>query len=245
VIGEPILLRPSSGSPDTSRIAAFGLPLRPQRGASYDLEVTTPQGTARGSIVVPGVADLATNNFLILQEPWSYPEDRLLTFTTLLSNQTMGFMIRLAIEYDVLRNGVWVTETRDVPVAYSEVISPTNYTPVYPVMIRRTSTPTTSLRGIVPRESMLYSHAAYRQTLWLLYGLHGETNLRMRRFLIMLVQADLPFFMYYSYANNFQDRYTIRVDQPDFSNLTGALGFFGSISVDTLSYTLPSNLRPR
>lgn len=244
ITATPVLQAPAPGSPDTSMIRVYRLPFRPSRGQAYAIDVASPSGSASAAIVIPGTADLSTNDFLILQSPYTYPADRVLAFSSLLANQTLGFVIRLALEYDAFENGVWTRHVQDVPLNY------TTYPPSLDAvnqatLTRRLSTPTTSTRGVVARDAMIYNNTAYRQTIKLIIDKYLMANVRWSRVLILLVQTDAPFFRYFSYANNFQDRLTIRVDQPDFSNFTGALGFFGSMSIDTVSYALPATITPK
>jgi hypothetical protein len=131
-----------------------------------------------------------------------------------------------------------------VPLAYLDVVGPLDYRAEYPTMRRRNGSASVGA-GPQTSEVTIYTNNSYETTISLIHVKYGSVNVRMRRAIILLQQADRHFFTYYSYANNFQDRLTIRVDQPDYSNITGALGFFGSVTIDSLSYQLSSNLAPR
>ena len=111
-------------------------------------------------------------------------------------------------------------------------------------MARRTASATVG-SGLQTSESAFYANRSYEQTISLIHAQYGSANIRMKRAVFLLEQADRHFFTYYSYANSFQDRLTIRVDQPDYSNMNGALGFFGSLAIDTLATPLSINLKPR
>jgi len=47
---------------------------------------------------------------------------------------------------------------------------------------------------------------------------------------------------YYGIANGFRDPNTIRVDEPDFTNIAGGVGVFGGFVQDTLVVALPAIL---
>jgi hypothetical protein len=88
-----------------------------------------------------------------------------------------------------------------------------------------------------------FSNLTYQQTLKRIYGV-ASGSVRMRRALFVVHQIDRHFFAYFSLANHFLDPNSIRVDRPDYSNLSGALGFFGAITSDTLAISLPADLSP-
>jgi hypothetical protein len=47
-------------------------------------------------------------------------------------------------------------------------------------------------------------------------------------------QVEENLYKYYNLANGFQDPYSIRTDQPDFSNIQGGLGIFGAMTLDSV-----------
>lgn len=243
---QPVDLRGTPGTAD-SVIPAFMAPgFRPTRGAAYTLVVTTPVGNATGSLEVPSYSSGAMNvrDFLLIQNPHSYPLSATIVTTAVLARQTLGFTMRFEIEYDVLKNGVWVVETWEVPLAYREMNGPTDYSAEYPIMRRRNGSASVGA-GPQTSEVTIYTNNSYEATISLIHAKYGSQNILMKRAIILLQQADRHFFTYYSYANSFQDRLTIRVDQPDYSNMEGSLGFFGSMTIDSLTYPLSSNLAPR
>lgn len=239
------VLVPPAGAYDTASVQAYVLdPFMPTRGASYTLSITSPRGNASATMTVPGTADLSTTDFFALQGPYSYPTEKSISLRALLNPVTLGYVARLLIEYERLDGGVWKTETREVPSAYRGLVDEDNYTAVYPALTRRVSSRETSVGGLREPESAVFRNGVYLQTLSILYRTYNRANLRMKRVMFILTQADTHFFTYYSFANFFQDRLTIRVDQPDYSNVSGALGFFGSLTADTLAFPLPPDLGP-
>ncbi len=234
------ILYPPPGLGDTAGVNAYVIdPLTPVRDATYILDVSSPRGDAHATMIVPGPGALSTSDFLILQTPNAYPTQDLIAIRALLSQHALGYVVRLLIEYERLIDGVWTTELTEVPTAYTDT-----HVPEYPNLTRRVSTTGRSISGRPNTETAYFRNSEYRQTLSLLYRRFGPDDLRMKRAVIVLTQADVHFFTYYSFANFFQDPLTIRVDQPDYSNMTGALGFFGSMTTDTISFTLPQDLSP-
>jgi hypothetical protein len=54
----------------------------------------------------------------------------------------------------------------------------------------------------------------------------------------ILTQVEPNLYMYYNLANGFQDEFSIRTDQPDYSNIQGGFGVFGAMTVDTVRVDL-------
>jgi len=245
VVLRDTILVPPAGSGSSDSIGAFVLdPFVPVRGATYVMTVSSPRGPASAAVTIPGDAEITTTDFIVLRSPYAYSTERTISVRTLLSTQTLGYVVRLLIEYERLINGVWTTEVVEVPTVYRDLVDENTYTAEYPALTRRATAIVTSSRGIRETETNIFRNSAYLQTLSILYRKHGPSNLRMKRVLFVMTQADTHFFTYYSYANFFQDKFTIRVDQPDYSNVIGALGFFGSMTTDTIAYALPVSLAP-
>jgi hypothetical protein len=232
------------GMPDSVITEYVATPFRPQRGGTYTLRVSAPSGTAVASVVVPSanVSAISVQNFIILQDPHSYPLSTLLGVNTILAPQTLGLMVRFVVEYEVLQAGVWHVEQIEVPLGYPT--GPNESEIIYPRLVRRSNTAPNDGRSAAA-EAVYLPLRAYEETLSRLHEKFGSPNLRMRRAVFYLVQADRHFFTYYSFANGFEDPLSIRVDQPNYSNVTGGIGIFGAISVDSVAYALPANLRPR
>ena len=224
------------------RVAGF-LPIR---GGTYVLNVQTPSAVASSTVVVPAntVTPVSMRDEFILSDPHSRPLETPIVVSAALSNASMASMIRFLIEYEVNRNGVWEVERTEVPLVYTNIASDEDPGPVYPTLTRRVNSPTVG-GGLPPPETTFFENVAYERTIALIHARYGSPNLRMKRVLMVLVQADRNFFTYYAFANSFDDRFTIRVDQPDYSNMVGAVGIFGSVATDTLARLIPLNLKPR
>ena len=65
------------------------------------------------------------------------------------------------------------------------------------------------------------------------------TKLVFHSVVLQFVQYEENLYNYYSVVNGFQDRYSIRLDQSTYSNISGGMGLFGAYSVDSLVHTLP------
>ncbi len=248
--GGPFVYQPFvwSGAPGTAdsiveyRAAGF-LPLR---GGTYVLNVQTPSAVASATVVVPAntAAPISMRDEMILSEPHTRSLETPIVVIATLGNASVASMVRFLIEYEVNRNGGWEVERTEVPLVYANISSDEDPTPIYPTLTRRVNLPSIG-GGLPPPETTFFTNVAYKRTIALIHARYGSPNLRMKRVLMVLMQSDRNFFTYYAFANSFEDRFTIRVDQPDYSNMIGALGIFGSVSTDTLVRNIPENLKPR
>jgi hypothetical protein len=66
---------------------------------------------------------------------------------------------------------------------------------------------------------------------------YGGFRLTSATFILTQVEANL--YNYYSLANGFLDPYSVREDQPDFSNIVGGFGVFGAIVEDSVVVDIP------
>jgi hypothetical protein len=236
-IGEP-------GTPDSSYTEYLARPFRPLRGNTYTLRVNAPTGSAISTVTVPAFYDspIYLRDFVILQNPHSYPLTMPITASATISAQTLGLMVRFMLEYEALRDGVWYVERLEVPLAYPT--GPNMTEPLYPSLHRRENVVPSS-GGAPHPETVFFNNRAYEEAITRLHSQFGSNTLRMRQAVFFLVQADRHFFTYYAFANGFEDPLSIRVDQPDYSNITGALGIFGAMTLDSVAYSIPPLLGPR
>lgn len=242
--GQPVVRSGEPGTPDSVLTEFVIAPFRPQRGATYSLYVGAPSGVAAATVVVPsgGPSAIWVRDFFVLQSPNQWSLTTPITPFASLAPETMGLMIRFLIEYEELHEGVWRVGRIEVPLAY-----PANATviePVYPTLIRRQSVVTTDGRSPAP-EAVIFTTLVYEQTLAILHARFGQENVRMRKAVFYLTQAERHFFTYYSFANGFEDPLSIRVDQPDYSNVSGGVGVFGAVALDSVEYAIPTNVGPR
>lgn len=242
----PVTVPGEPGTPDSVLVEYRAAGFRPARGGTYALQVQAPSGTATSTIVVPSstFTPVTTRDPFIFSQPHSYSLETPIVVNIALSNESLGFLVRFLIEYEVLRGAVWELERVEVPVAYKDYVSDDEPGPILPTLTRRTNTASVG-GGLPPPESVFFNNRAYEKSIALIHAKYGSANIRMRRVLFVLLQTDRHMFTYYSYANSFDDRFTIRLDQPDYSNIQGALGIFGGLASDTLALTIPVNLRPR
>jgi hypothetical protein len=241
--GTSVTISSSSGQwsfKDTLVIAAsvnvkafFAPNVVPVPGLTYQLMVHTDAGDASAVTTVPGRCEIFCGVSFILQDPSKYPLDELIVGSAALAPEAYGYLIRLVIEYERSTPEGWTVQHDEVPLMYRLEADP-----LYPEPRRRT-TKVAAPGTLQSREAAYYSNRLYIQALKVI---PRGTPVRWRRALFIVSQTDRHFFSYYSISNGFRDPNSIRIDRPDYSNIIGALGVFGSLTSDTLAISLPARI---
>jgi hypothetical protein len=146
----------------------------------------------------------------------------------------------MKIEYDVLINAVWTPQSEELPldIVYdaSGNISKRFY-PI-PILFQGVSVPNRNVQ--IKYQTELYS--ATISTIKQKYKAEYEAkNMKFKRVRFTLVQFDNEIFTYYSVANNFPGATTIRLDEPDYSNIQNGYGIFGTIMTQIKIYGIPED----
>lgn len=202
-----------------------------ERGRSYQLTVVTPSfTTVTSSLTVPGQAFISVLNSFVLKDPSKFQEDIFVDIST--TPITRGYILRLLLDYEYVELGVRKLQRIEVPsVSQRSDGDPSGY--VYPRLTRRTSA---SLGD--GHETASFSLAAYRSLIQQLILQYTAKNLIITKAVFILTQVESNLYNYYNIVNGFQDEFSIRTDQPDFSNIKGGLGVFGAMAIDSTSIDL-------
>jgi hypothetical protein len=156
-----------------------------------------------------------------------------------LSADAAAYIVRFTIEYEALTGGVWQPGRVEVPLDRETSVgtAPGNY--VYPSLMARGQLSDVALEG---RGGVVFPGWAYRGVLSQLRSIYGGTNLRFRNAVFTLTQVNFALYAYYSTANAFFGAATLRLDEPDYSNIEGGLGVFGAMRDDADTLRLPQTL---
>lgn len=216
--------------PDTSRykspISAYAGRWRAEPGQTYKLTVDAPGiGTTSASVVTPSLSQTKYwYSIDILDDPDNYKGTSSVGAYTGLLQSTKGFSFQLVIEYLVLTPAGWKTESIEVPVWASSNFAYVGYPSVYKVYFYAGG---------------VYSKDIYTRTLQRVYKLYAGSKLTFQRIMFRFLQLDQNWWNYYSTVRKFQDPLSIRLDEPDFTNLSNGYGLFGALTVDSLEHTYP------
>jgi hypothetical protein len=219
-------------------VAYYSYPFRVQRGKTYTLSVSSPtMGSVTAKTTVPGQGSMTPVNPSALANPCFSGVD--FGLKVALSPEAKGFLARIYIDYlsaDV--HGTYQPMRLELPIR-RDVISLVQHSfkDTYPSPLRR-STPavgpvTVGQNVYRQEEAVSYRRDAFCQVVDDLYlsGLEGCVHFSQAVF--YLVQFDTQLWNYYSVANIFRDSYSVRIDQPDYTNIRNGIGVFGSMTVDS------------
>lgn len=195
---------------------------RPQPSTEYTLTVaSSTYGTVTANSKMPGRGDLSIVDMSKLLFPDKFPNSTV-DVDVVLDPGTKGFILRFVI-VPALENDSTFTAETEVPVTYTQNVSGT-WIPVFGRLSRVTSLHTRVSFSVRNYQQVLDDNLAR-------YG--SKEYCRWAKF--YLIQVNEGLYNYVNVANGFQDAYSIRMDQPDYTNMQNGFGVFGSFNVDTLS----------
>ena len=216
--------------PDTSRykspIAAYVGRWRAEPGMTYTLTVDAAGiGSTSATVSTPDLSSIMYwINGEMLDDPDNYKGTSWVGASAGFSESTKGFSIQMVIEYLVLTPAGWKTESIEVPVWASSDFARVCYPSVYKV--------NGSAGGV-------YSKDIYTRTLQRVYKLYVGSKLTFQRIVFRFLPVDQNWWNYYSTVRKFQDPLSIRLDEPDFTNLSNGYGLFGAFAIDSLEHAYP------
>ncbi len=234
VLRDTTLRRTDTGRYQDSIKAFVASPLTVVRGTRYTLDITSPvYGTLTANTTVPGTGfvDVALSSIPSLTNPLSFQRD--LDMIAFISPATEGNKVQMFVEYEVPSLNPGVALLEEVPLAVKDQLDCVTFDATYPLLRRRTQ-----LSG---QEVWTFPHANYMIILRKILKMHEPRTINFRRVVLVLVQADQHLYRYSSLVNGFQDEFSIRVDQPNYTNIQGGLGVFGAFTLDSASVALPSS----
>ncbi len=224
---------------DTSRyhdnIAMYAsYPFHLEPATTYSLSVVSLEtGSVTARVTVPRKGRIQILNAYVLNGGGTESEN--IVVYGWIRELTYGILMRLYLIYDVLEGNVWVQHQEEMPVSMvkyddgSEIV-------FYPELNRRQTS------ALVPdkemNEMVVFSRAAYFERLGAIYDRNPFGAVHVKRALVILTQAERNLYTYVKVVNGFQDAYSIRTDEPDYTNIVGGHGIFGAMVEDSLSVDL-------
>ena len=205
----------------------------PQRGKLYQLQIYSPSyGQAAASVVVPDQPriSISADVIQVLDHPERYALGAFITFNVQFSPSTVGYLARLYLYYDVLKESEWVEEVLEIPITSVDSSSYSLDIPKYPQM---TFAPSTSATAI------FYRNGYYKGTLNKLNYRYASTQVIYKWAAFVVLQADKNLLKYYASTHAGRDPYSIRLDEPISLSVAGGVGMVGAYSLDSLVHLLP------
>jgi hypothetical protein len=223
----------SDGNRYQSAIRAYvAYPFAAKRGIPYQLSVDAPAfGKITSSLGVASKGSVSMLTPDLLEEPTN---DGSLQIQVYLGRYGEGYAVKFLIEYDEYIAGVWQPQQTEVPTEM-------NPSTGSPVINYRGQHQYRSNEGI---EILTWPASQYLETVQqIYYNAVDTTHVRFKKARFILTQLDANLFTYYNVVNGFPDAFTLRLDEPDYSNIGGGRGLFGSMTSDTSTIDLPSEIK--
>lgn len=195
----------------------------PTPGTRYNLTASSSVGTITASSQVPASGNLSIANPSTLQYPSTFATGNI-EVQGVLGSGARGFLVRFIFVYGLASDST-VQHEIEIPMSFEQNQDGVS-TPVYPQMQRNTDSnpvvafPVTNYLKIIADLTNQFA-----------------TRILMKKARFYLVQVDESLYNYYNIANGFNDKYSIRTDQPDYTNIQNGYGVFGSFNVDSLIIT--------
>ncbi len=208
-------------------------PLRVVRGRSYVVQVDVPGfPRAEATTRVPGAAPFSFRNEDVLIHPTSY-EDLDIDLLIDLPVEAYGYWPRLFLEYEV-HSADTLLERVEVPFELE-----TSVDGVEPVYATLQGASTSAFRTVPSQEVFTYAQDAYLYAIAHVRERYAAGTVRFRRVILYLTIVDEHLYKYYYIVHGFFDPYSVRTDEPDYSNVAGGAGVVGSYTLDSLAISLP------
>lgn len=210
-------------------------PFRAQKGKTYTLSASSPTlGTTTARITVPGKGTVYPFNFGVLGAPFDSRNIQLdYGVGAELSPEAKAYLVRIYVDYLSPTGTGYERKRFEVPISRA-VISCINDK-------YKDGFPKPTLRSTQSDEMATFRRRAYAAKLLLLQDIEGP-GISFVQALFYLIQFDTQLWNYYSVTNSSRDRYSIRIDEPDYTNIKGGLGVFGSAAVDSTVWPLPEKI---
>jgi hypothetical protein len=219
-------------------VAYLSYPFKLARGKTYRLTVTSPTlGTATATATVPSVASISPSNFFAVADPYKNAYVERYGVNVYLSAQAKAFLVRIYVDYLASTPQGWQQKRKQIPIvmrAISRYMGTWEY--IYPVVKRR------QWSNARYQESELFTIGGWIRMLEDDIWLYDGYGVRFLQAVIHVIQFDEPLFNYYGVANISRDRYSVRIDEPDFSDIQRGVGVFGSAAVDSIAYAMPETI---
>ena len=208
---------------------AYGF--RPRPHISYQLTAASPTaGAARGTTVALGPANVSILNPLSLI---SSPDSIVLAAE--FGTSAGAFVLQLSVEYELTVGGVTGLQKMEVPVASSTDASG-NQTFQYPAFAR--VPPVFSGNGFVTVTTW-FPKPFYALTEARIISGNPPGSVRITAAIYTLTQIDDALYDYYYILNGPKDLSTIRLDAPDFTNITDGVGVIASTQMIVHEVAIP------
>jgi hypothetical protein len=220
---------PSGGTSTYNVYVAYNF--TPQSHVSYQLTATSPTaGTAQGTTVALGAAtDNVVNPASLISSPDS------IVLAAEFGTSVGAYVFQLYVEYELTAGGVTTLQKAQVPLGTTTDASG-NETFQYPVFAR---VPQPASGAGFSAASTWFPKSLYVTTQAGIINSNLPGSVRITAARYTLTQIDDALYDYYYILNGPKDLSTIRLDAPDFTNITNGVGVIASTQMIVHEVALP------
>ena len=229
------LITVSNGSGATKQVRAYvNYVLQPIENKTYVLTVFAPgYDTVKSAIsgVFPG--DIIPGNISLFSKPAT---EKYIPIRVSLGSNAKAYLAMISLEYEIPNDSV--LKVKEVPVIVKKNESGEVIQRFYPKITFRDASSVLS----TSYETITFESAAYTSVISDIKKEYQGITVKFRRAILTLIQFDNGLYTYYSITNAFGGGSTIRLDEPDYTNIVNGFGVFGMMTKQERSYGLPSDL---
>lgn len=217
VFKDTVVKRDSYGRYTSDIVGYYTDSLSLEPGTTYGLQVKIKDSTLVATTTAPKSASFVINDgAAVFIDPDHEKSCDCIRIHAAGAAGARGYLFKLFIEYTRSVEGQVSYLRKEVPIRFVSAGSD-SVIPVYPVVDR--------VSGLD------YSIPAFNRVLAEISSEGDNVVLGAK---IIVYSFDPNFYNYYQVAHSFGDPYSIRLDAPDFTNISGGYGVFGAMSVDSL-----------
>lgn len=203
------------------------------RGTTYTLEVSSPSfGTAQSEVIVPTPPGVGFPSRTLIEKPpeyhfsWYDPQPPFtFIFGVGLSPHTVQYLARIFIDFDVVQGSDTLHLRWQIPY----IVYDTSLVNAYYRGFEFSDGTSVDLR---------YPTVCYVTILTRIFFLYRDA-VRYKALVVEVTQIGRPLYEYSTVVNGFADELSLRLDQPDHSNITGGFGLFGAWTRDEIVRPYP------
>jgi hypothetical protein len=199
------------------------------KGQSYVLEATTPAGlSAQATTTALAIPDLYIKSTGTLRRGASGP----IVLATTFGSVTGAWEMHFSVEFYALVNGGWELHREEVPLS--------QYYDTGGKLVKRYSRLSQVPGWVAPFVPLTveFDTLLYLETRKEITRTYPAADIVFMYAVFTLTQVDNLLYSYYYIANGTEDKTSIRLDAPEYTNVAGGMGVFGSCARVSRRYTL-------
>lgn len=224
----------NNGSTGTRSVHAYvNYSFPPVEKTKYKLTVAAHGfDTSATTISSISYGDILPGNINALTKPAT---EKTIPIRVALGANVRAFLPMIVFQYEVNNDGV--IRTREVPIEITKNELGDITKKVFSKISFRDAS--SNINGAY--ETIPFTTDAYIATVVEIKKEHLGLTVKFKAALITLVQFDNNLYTYYSVANNFAGGASLRLDEPDFTNINNGFGVFGMQNKQVKVYGLPAD----